>query len=128
MTKIYNPDGVTAPSAAYSHAALVPAGAELLVIAGQLGIDPDGNLGDGIEEQAERAFLNIETILAAEGMTPANIIRLQTFLTDRAYRGPAGEARQRVFGDAKPPSTLLIVAGLAAPEFLIEVEAMAARD
>ena len=44
-------------------------------------------------------------------------------------RGEAyGEARQRVFGDAKPPSTLLIVAGLAAPEFLIEVEAMAARD
>ena len=128
MTKIYNPDGVTAPQAAYSHAALVPAGAELLVIAGQLGIDPDGNLGDGIEEQAERAFRNIETILAAEGMTPANIVRLQTFLTDRAYRGPAGEARQRVFGDAKPPSTLLIVAGLAAPEFLIEVEAMAARD
>ena len=128
MTKIYNPDGVTAPGAAYSHAALVPAGTELLVIAGQLGIDPDGNLGDGIEEQAERAFRNIETILAAEGMTPANIIRLQTFLTDRAYRAPAGEARQRGFGDAKPPSTLLIVAGLAAPEFLIEVEAMAARD
>lgn len=127
MTKIYNPDGVIAPAAAYSHAALVPAGTELLVIAGQLGFDPDGNLGDGIEEQAERAFRNIETILAAEGMTPANIIRLQTFLTDRAYRGPAGEARQRVFGDAKPPSTLLIVAGLAAPEFLIEVEAMAAR-
>jgi enamine deaminase RidA (YjgF/YER057c/UK114 family) len=128
MTKIYNPDGVTAPQAAYSHAALVPAGTELLIVAGQLGIDPDGNLGDGIEEQAERAFRNIETILAAEGMTPANIVRLQTFLTDRAYRGPAGEARQRVFGDAKPPSTLLIVAGLAAPEFLIEVEAMAARD
>ena len=128
MTKIYNPDGVTAPQAAYSHAALVPAGTELLIVAGQLGIDPDGNLGDGIEEQAERAFRNIETILAAEGMTPANIVRLQTFLTDRAYRGPAGEARQRVFGDAKPPATLLIVAGLAAPEFLIEVEAMAARD
>ncbi len=128
MTKIYNPDGLTPPQAAYSHAALVPAGTELLVIAGQLGIDADGNLGDGIEEQAERAFRNIETILAAEGMTPANIVRLQTFLTDRAYRAPAGEARQLVFGDAKPPSTLLIVAGLAAPEFLIEVEAMAARD
>ena len=128
MTKIYNPDGVTPPQAAYSHAALVPAGTELLVIAGQLGIDADGNLGDGIEEQAERVFRNIETILTAEGMTPANIVRLQTFLTDHAYRAPAGEARQLVFGDAKPPSTLLIVAGLAAPEFLIEVEAMAARD
>ncbi|MBT3551852.1 MAG: RidA family protein [Rhodospirillaceae bacterium] len=127
MTKIYNPDGVTPPAAAYSHAAVVPAGTDLMIIAGQLGIDADGNLGDGIAEQAERAYTNIATILAAEGMTPSNIVRLQMFLTDRSYREAAGAARQKVFGDAKPPSTLLVVAGLAAPEFLIEIEAMAAR-
>ena len=81
----------------------------------------------GIAEQAERAFRNIATILAAEGLTPADIVRLQVFLTDRADREAAGQARAKVFGDAKPPSTLLVVAGLATPEFLIEVEAMAAR-
>ena len=127
MTKIYNPDGVSPPVAAYSHAAVVPGGTELLIIAGQVGVDADGKLGDGIAEQAERAFRNIATILAAEGLTPADIVRLQVFLTDRADREAAGQARAKVFGDAKPPSTLLVVAGLATPEFLIEVEAMAAR-
>jgi enamine deaminase RidA (YjgF/YER057c/UK114 family) len=127
MTKIYNPDGVSPPVAAYSHAAVVPGGTELLIIAGQVGVDADGNLGDGIAEQAERACRNIATILAAEGLKPADIVRLQVFLTDRADREAAGQARAKVFGDAKPPSTLLVVAGLATPEFLIEVEAMAAR-
>ena len=127
MTKIYNPDGVSPPQAAYSHAAVVPAGTELVIVAGQVGVDADGNMGDGIEQQAEFAYTNIATILAAEGLTPANIVRLQMFLTDRAYREAAGQARAKVFGDAKPPSTLLVVAGLASPEFLIEVEAMAAR-
>ncbi|MAF47760.1 MAG: RidA family protein [Rhodospirillales bacterium] len=127
MTKFFNPEGVTPPVAAYTHAALVPAGAELLFISGQLGIKPDGDLGDGIEEQAEWAYRNIAAILASEGLSPADLVKMQMFLTDRAYRAPAGEARQKVFGDAKPTSTLLIVAGLAAPEFLIEVEGIAAR-
>ena len=127
MTKFYNPDGVSPPQAAYSHAAVVPTGTEWVVVAGQVGVDADGNIGVGIEQQAEFAYTNIATILAAEGLTPHNIVRLQLFLTDRAYREAAGTARVKVFGDAKPPSTLLIVAGLAAPEFLIEVEAMAAR-
>lgn len=127
MIKFFNPEGVTPPVAAYTHAALVPADAELLFISGQLGIKPDGDLGDGIEEQAEWAYRNIATILASEGLSPADLVKMQMFLTDRAYREAAGAARQKVFGDAKPTSTLLIVAGLAAPEFLIEVEGIAAR-
>ncbi|NQV57807.1 MAG: RidA family protein [Rhodospirillales bacterium] len=128
MVKFFNPDGVAAPGASYSHAALVPGGMELLFISGQLGTKPDGSIGDTIEDQAAQAFRNIETILASEGLTPADLVKVQMFLTDRAYRAPAGEARQKVFGDAKPVSTLLIVAGLAAPEFMIEVEAIAARS
>jgi len=128
MTEFLNPKTVSKPLGAYSHSALIPANAELLMIAGQVGVDPKGKLQDGIRKQAEQAFRNIVEILKANGMQKRDLVKINTYLTDprniEAYRA----ARKKLIGDAiQPPSTLVIIDGLAAPEMLIEIEAMAAK-
>ena len=129
MTEFLNPKSVHKPAGAYSHSAKIPAGAELLVVAGQVGVDPKGKLQDGIRKQAEQAFRNILAILRENGMQKRHLVKFTVYLTDprdiEAYRA----ARKKVIGDAVlPPSTLLIIDGLASPEMLIEIEAMAAKS
>ena len=128
MTEILNPKTVSKPLGAYSHSARIPANAELLMIAGQVGIDPKGKLQDGVRKQAEQAFRNIVEILKANGMQKRHLVKLNTYLTDPRDIGAYRAARKKVIGDAiVPPATLVIIDGLAAPEMLIEIEAMAAK-
>ena len=63
MAKFFNPDGMAPPQAKYHHGVLVPTGTQTLYIAGQLGVDSDGNIADGIEEQSRWAFRNLATVL-----------------------------------------------------------------
>jgi len=128
MPKIHNPAGVAPPVAAYSHVAEVKAGSRMLYLAGQVGVDPDGNLKEGSAAQAEQVYNNIKTIVEAEGMTLANVVKVTTFLVDADDIGAMRDARDKVFGDLKPPSTLVIISRLAGPEYKIEVEAVAAED
>lgn len=121
-----NPPGVHAPGARYSHAALVEAPARRLVISGQIGVAPDGGIAAGGAAQIGQALANLGAILAAHGMGPAHIVKLGVFLTDRALIGAWRTERDRFLGELAPASTLLIVAGLADPRFLAEIEAKAA--
>ena len=128
MTVISNPKTVHTPGGAYSHGARVPAGAEWLVIAGQVGVDQKGKVADGIRKQAEQAFRNILAVLKDNGMRKGHLVKITVYLTDPrpidAYRA----ARKKVIGDAtRPPSTLLVIDGLASPDMLIEIEAWAAK-
>ena len=120
-----NPDTVHAPGARYSHAALVEAPARRLVISGQIGVRPDGTIAAGGEAQVAQALANLGAVLAAHGMGPANIIKLGVFLTDRGLIGPWRAEREKFMGALSPASTLLVVAGLADPRFLFEIEAEA---
>lgn len=121
-----NPAGVAPPASRYSHAALVTGGGPRLVISGQVGLRPDGSLPADGEGQIAQALANLGTILAAHGMGPAQIVKLTAFLTDPALVGPWRAARDAFLGGPAPASTLLIVAGLADPRFVVEVEAEAA--
>ncbi len=126
MAKSLNPAAIAAPLARYSHGVLAPAGARLLVTSGQLGIAQDGSVPADVEAQAELCFQNLAAILADAGMTFANVIRFNAFVTDRAYFPIYGAVRARfVTGDAFA-STLVIVSGFTKPEFKIEVEVTAA--
>jgi enamine deaminase RidA (YjgF/YER057c/UK114 family) len=127
MIEFFNPDGVAPPQANYVHGVFVPAGADLLFIAGQVGTRPDGKVGATFAEQAECAFRNVATVLKSRGMAPADLVKVQLFLTDVANRGPLLAAMEAAFGKVKPASTLLVVKSLARPEYQIEVEAVAAR-
>lgn len=120
-----NPDGVHAPRSRYSHAALVEGPGRRLVISGQIGVRPDGSIASGGEAQIAQALANLGAILAAHGMGPANIVKMGVFLTDRALIGPWRAEREKFLGTLAPTSTLLVVAGLADPRFVFEVEAEA---
>lgn len=121
-----NPDGVFPPGSRYSHAALVEGGGRRLVVSGQVGLTPDGHLDGDPEEQMRQALANLGGILSAHGMGPGNVAKITVFLTDRELVPLWREARDAFFDGHAPASTLLVVAGLADPRFLVEVEAEAA--
>lgn len=120
-----NPPTVHKPGS-YSHAVLVRDASRRLVISGQVGTAPDGRIAEGGEAQIDQALANLGAILAAHGMAPANLVKVTVFLTDPALIGPWRERRGAWMGEHRSASTLLIVAGLADPRFLVEVEAEAA--
>jgi enamine deaminase RidA (YjgF/YER057c/UK114 family) len=126
MLRPLNPPSIRPPFARYSHGVEVPAGRRLVVCAGQLGIAADERIPEDIGEQAELCFANIAAILAEAGLTLADIVRMNAFVTERAYLKPYMEVRDRLVADPPPASTLVIVAGLARPEFKVEVEVIAA--
>ena len=102
-----------------------------LYISGQLGLDTTGELvGDGdARAQARRAWRNLVAILEEYGATPRQLVKTTTFITHWAYRPLVAEARDEVFPEPPyPPSTLVVVQGLAEPRFLVEIEAIAVLD
>lgn len=127
MHRSINPATIPPPLARYSHGILVPPGAELLVTSGQLGIAPGDQVPDNVEAQCVLCFENIKAILTGAGMTFADVIRFNAFVTDRAFFPIYGAVRGRyVSGDAFA-STLVIVSGFTRPEFKVEVEITAAK-
>ena len=112
----------------YSHGKIVPDGAEWLVTAGQTGSDADGNIGNGIEEQADFAMRNLLAIVREAGMTSDDVVKMTIYFLDPAYLSVIVAARNRYFGeDFAPASTAIGVTALARSEFLVEVELVAAR-
>lgn len=124
--QIINPGSMPAPSG-YSYA--VKKSGTPVFIAGQVGIDADGKIAEGAEAQTEVAFQNVRTVVEACGGSVGDIVKLTIYVTDPAYRPAIVAARQRHFPDgAYPASTYLVVAGLAVPQLLVEVEAVAMID
>ena len=109
----------------YSHAA--KAGG-LVFVAGQVAQDQDGNVvgrGD-VEAQAVQIFDNLRAVLASAGATLNDVVKLTTYTTNVAYRAKIAEVRGRYFTTYFPPNTFVVVAGLATPDYLLEIEAVAA--
>jgi len=90
-------------------------------------VAPDGTTPPGIAEQAENCWRNIQAILADGGMTMADVVKISVFLTRESDIPAYREARDRAIGESRPASTLLIISRLASPNFLIEIEAIAAK-
>ena len=120
------PQTVRPPFANYSHAVEVPAGHRLLFASGQLGVAPDDRVPEEAGAQAELCFRAIGEVLRAAGMSFADLVRINAFVTDRAHLKPYMEARDRHVASPPPASTLMIVSGFARPEFKVEVEVIAA--
>ncbi|MYS84729.1 RidA family protein [Embleya scabrispora] len=128
---IVNPDGLHDPTPfGYSHTATVPAGTELVLVAGQYASGPDGAVVSAdFTEQVKQTFRNIEVALAAHGLDLSHVAQLRTYVVDHDVTklGPIAEAVQKGWGTKPPTQTLIGVASLAAPDVLFEVEALAAR-
>ncbi len=108
----------------YSHVAKA---GDTVFIAGQIALDPNGNLvGKGdIEAQTHQVYANLQAILEELGGSLDDIVKLTTYLTDRSHLDAFRRVRNRFFTDAFPPNTLLFVSGLAHPDYLVEIEAVA---
>ena len=123
-----NPEAVHPPLGGYSHAILVPAGSDMLFVAGQIGVDREGRVAEGAGAQTRQALANLRACLEAEGMSTRDIVRLTVYLTDAQHIADMRAERRAVFGSTElPTSTLLIVRALADPEYLVEIDAIAAR-
>lgn len=125
--ELFNPNTVAPPVGPYTQAGWVRAGSDLLYIAGQVGLRVDGTLPEGIDAQAEEAFANIARVLQGAGLTPANLVKINTYLVSGQPVTAVRAGRQKAFGDARPASTLVYVPQLVELKYLIEVEAVAAR-
>lgn len=121
------PSDIRPPFGRYSHGVEVPAGSRFVYTSGQLGVRADDTVPESVEEQAEICFEAIRSILAAGGMDMADIVRLSAFVTKREDMRRYMSVRDRYVSEPLPASTLYIVSGFTRPEFLVEVEAVAAR-
>jgi enamine deaminase RidA (YjgF/YER057c/UK114 family) len=114
----------------YSHTARVPAGTDLVLVSGQYGSGPDGAVVSAdFAEQVRRAFANLGTALGAHGLDLGHVVQLRTYVVDldRARLAAIGEAVAVGCGATPPTQTVIGVAGLAMPDILFEVEAVATR-
>ena len=128
MNRASNPPTVAAPIGAYSHSVEIPPHSRILYISGQVGIGPDGLLKEGAEAQTEQVCRNIVAILEANGMGLADLVKVNSYIINPGDLGAFRAARTRVFGDAKPASTLAVIQALAGPQYLVEIEAIAAQS
>lgn len=127
MLKPLMPDGIHPPFAPYSHGIEVPANSRVVFCSGQLGIGLDDTVPADCAGQTELCFDAIAAILAEAGMTLADVVRINAFVSGREHLRPYMDVRNRRFAAPYPASTLMIVSGFARPEFVVEIEAVAAK-
>ena len=127
---IPQPNGVHVPPGKYSHAAR--AEGPLIVVAGQVALDIDGELvgENDVAAQTRQVFDNMQGVLAGSGTSYANVVEFTYYIVGRETVPGFMDARTAVFDEAYPdgdypPATLLVVGGLANEDFLVEVSALA---
>ncbi|MBN1238252.1 MAG: RidA family protein [Gammaproteobacteria bacterium] len=113
----------------FSHGVDVRGAGQLLFLAGQTSVNPDGSVlhpGD-MAAQLDRVFDNLETVLAQAGLTMANVVRLNYYVTDmEAFAAARAKVEARLASLAvKPSGCLLGVTRLSQPDLLVEIEATA---
>ena len=122
----YQPADVFVPAGkTYSHGVIVETG-RTLYVAGQTSRDVQGNIvckGDAAG-QTRQTLENMKKVVEGAGGRMEDIAKTTVFITDIKYREAVGKVRQEFFKGEPPANTLLVVAGLADPAFLVEIEAI----
>ena len=123
-----NPDTIVAPVGSYSHAVRVEtADAAWIYLSGQIAIDLDGELvGPGdLRAQTRQVFENLRAILAANGATFADVVKIGTYLTTLDDLAGMREVRSEFLTSEPPASTAVQVVALVVPDALIEIDLVA---
>ena len=132
MIRRWNPPGVVPPVSLYSHLVSVPPDHEVLLIAGQFGLLPDGTLaGLDAETQTRQIFDNIEVLLASAGAGPEHLVRLCTMVAGTDHLEGSRMARHEVFArwypnGGYPANSLAVIVALGTPELVVQIDGMAA--
>ena len=120
--------GVARQIAAYSDAVEVQPNLRWLLTSGTPGLSKAGHLPEDISGQAELAWQHIVEMLKQANMQIADAIKVTQYLRRAEDITAYGKVRTRFLGELRPASMLLIVPQLVRPEFLVEIEVIAARD
>ena len=125
--KRHNPVPVLpAYEAVFAHGVEVAPGARTLFVSGQVGVDGNGRTVEGgFEPQCLQAIANVEAVLASAGMTLADIVKVNIYLTRREDIPRLRDVRAERLAVA-PAVTMILAAGLHDPQWLVEIEAVAA--
>ena len=128
MNKALNPTHIAPPyKNRYSHAIEVPAGSRMLYISGTVGVKPDGSVPAEFAAQVETVMQSLSEILKAGGMDWGDVVKFQGFLMPQGDLATFAEIRQKYFTAQKPAMTVVWVAGLADPRWMVEVDLVAAK-
>lgn len=98
----------------------------LVFVSGQAGIDEHGRtVGGDFDTQARRAFQNLATVLEQAGGSLADVVKVTIMVTDMSHLDQIVRLREEYFTEPYPADTLLQVAGLAQPDWMVEIDAIA---
>jgi len=122
-----NPTSIHPPFANYAHGVEIAPPARLIFCSGQLGVGADGAVPEAVEDQARLCFRAIAAILAEAGMSLADVVRLNAYVSAAEHLGGYMKVRDEFVSTPPPASTLMIVHGFSRPEFKVEIEAVAAK-
>jgi 2-iminobutanoate/2-iminopropanoate deaminase len=100
---------------------------DLLFVSGCVSADGEGNIvGDDLATQTRKTLDNLRMVLQAAGSDLEHVLKTTVFMLDIGQRGVTHDIRREYFGDSPPASTMVEVKGLGRPEYLIEIDAIAA--
>lgn len=120
------PSRVAPPAANYAHAVLTTAATRWLHTSGVVPVASDGSVPSGIGEQAQVIWSNISSMLDVADMVGTDVVSVTTYVTPGHDLAPVMAVRDRALGGHLAASTLIIVAELARPEWLMEISVVAA--
>jgi enamine deaminase RidA (YjgF/YER057c/UK114 family) len=118
--------GVAARIGKYSDAVEVTQPARLLFLSGAPGLDAEGRLPESFAEQADQAWSNVFALLHSAGMGPEHLVKVTQYLTRSEDIPHYPPIRSKWLGEHRPSSMLAVIPALVRPEFLIEIEVIAA--
>ena len=128
MHKRHNPNTVIeAFGKGYSQAIEIDPNKRWLFTAGQVGVAPDGNTLDSIEDQVAQTWANILALLKEGGMGIDDVVKITGYIVGKENFPAYAAGRKKALGEARPASTAIIVPALAMPEWLVEIEVIAAK-
>ena len=125
--RVVQPDALAPPAANYAHAVLAENPKRILHTSGVVPTRPDGTVATDIGEQAEEIWRTIGVLLDEVGLGPADVVSVTTYVTPGQPLDQVMAARDAFFGEHRAASTLLTVAALARPEWLMEIAVVAAK-
>lgn len=121
------PDSVPAPVGNYSQGLEIPADSRILFISGQIPETLTGDVPPTFEAQCNLVWDHILSILRAADMSVTDLVKVTTFLTDREYADVNSRVRRERLGSHAPALTVIVAQTLDS-RWLLEIEAMAARQ
>jgi 2-iminobutanoate/2-iminopropanoate deaminase len=112
---------------AFSQGTVIPAGSSIVIVGGQNGIGPDGQVvSASLGEQSEQALRNLIAVLADAGATPSDVAKMNIILVEGSDVNEGFAASQKVWGNHPTAITVQIVRALGRPDCLVEIDAIAA--